>query len=61
MRRGKTMVASSFERTKPSLSPTRATSPRKPPHKALVVQEEYHDDDDGESVAMASVAIAKTP
>ena len=45
--------------------PNKSNFTKKTPHQALVVQEEYHEDDDddedGESVAMASVAIAKTP
>ena len=45
--------------------PNKSNFTKKTPHKALVVQEEYHEDDDddedGESVAMASVAIAMTP
>ena len=59
------MVASSSERTRPSRSPNKSNFTKKTPPKALVVQEEYNEDDDddedGESVAMASVAIATTP
>ena len=45
--------------------PNKNNFTKKTPPKALVVQEEYNEDDDddedGESVAMASVAIAMTP
>ena len=43
--------------------PTKSNFTKKTPPKGLVAQEEYNEDDDedGESVAMASVAIATTP
>ena len=45
--------------------PNKNNFTKKTPPKALVVQEEYNEDDDdeedGESVSMASVAIATTP
>ena len=47
--------------------PNKSNFTKKTPPKVLVVQEEYNEDDDddededGESVVMASVAIAKTP
>ena len=44
--------------------PNKSNFIKKTPPKGLMAQEEYHEDDDdeyGESVAMASVAIATTP
>ena len=42
--------------------PNKNNFTKKTPPKGLVAQEEYNeDDDDGETVAMASVAIASTP
>ena len=45
--------------------PNKSNFTKKTPHKGLVAQEEYNEDDDdeedGESVAMASIAIATTP
>ena len=64
MRRGKDNGGKLIWKDKAKSFPNKSNFTKKTPHKALVVQEEYHEDDDdedGESVAMASVAIAKTP
>ena len=54
-----------IRKDKAKLFPNKSNFTKKTPPKALVVQEEYNEDDDddedGESVAMASVAIATTP